>query len=85
MGNTTIFTEELKMAIYNKEQGLQSILNAALGEYQSKGFRLAEFDDHALNLYYQDEWIGVLSQGGATIPVIHEACRMYLGSLNNSW
>jgi len=59
----------------------QSILNAALGEYQSKGFRLIECDDHTLKLYYRDEWVGVLSQSGATIPVIHEACREHLGSL----
>ena len=69
------------MAIYNREQGYQSILNAALGEYQSKGFRLVEPDDHCLYLYYQDERIGVLSQGGATIPVIHEACREHLESI----
>lgn len=72
------------MAVYNQEQGMQSILNAALGTYQSKGFRLAEFDDHILSLYYRDEWIGVLTQGGATIPAIHEACRNYLESLNIS-
>jgi len=60
---------------------LQSILNAALGEYQSKGFRLVEPDDHCLYLYYQDEWIGVLSQGGATIPVIHKACQEHLESI----
>jgi len=76
--------EELKMAIYNQEQGFQSILNAALGEYQSKGFCLVEPDDHCLYLYYQDEWIGVISQGGATIPVIHEACRAHLEFLNAS-
>jgi len=66
---------EGEMAQYT---GLQSILNAALGEYQFKGFRLVEFGDHALNLYYQDEWVGVISQGSATIPVIHEACREHL-------
>lgn len=69
------------MAVYDKEQGLQSVLNAALGEYQSKGFRLVEPDDHCLYLYYRDAWIGVLSQGGATIPVIHEACQQHLDSL----
>jgi len=68
------------MAIYNQEQGFQSILNAALGDYHAKGFRLVEPDDHCLYLYYQDEWIGVIGQGGATIPVIREACRDYLRS-----
>ena len=64
--------------------GLQSIVNAALGDYQSKGFRLVEFGDHALILYYQDETVGILSQGGATIPAIHEACREHLESLDAS-
>jgi len=72
------------MAIYNQERGFQSILNASLGEYQSKGFRLMEIGDHCLMLYYQDELVGVLSQGGATIPTIHEACRGYLESLSAS-
>jgi len=72
------------MAIYNQEQGFQSILNAALGEYQSRGFRLVDPDDHCLYLYYQDEWIGAFSQGGATIPVIHEACQGHLEFLNAS-
>ena len=57
---------------------LQSILNAALGDYQSKGFRLAELGDYCLTLYYRDEVVGVLSSGGATIPAIHEACREHL-------
>jgi len=81
VGYKALGKEELKMAIYNQEQGFQSILSAALGDYQSKGFRLVEFGDHALNLYYQDDWIGVLSQGGATIPVLHDACREYLEEL----
>ena len=71
------------MAIYNREQGLQSICNAVLGEYQAKGFRLVEFGDHALTLYYHDERVGVLSQRGATIAMIHEACREYLAGLES--
>jgi hypothetical protein len=70
-----------KMATYNQEQGLQSVLNAALGKYQSKGFRLTELGDHSLMLYYRDESVGVLSQGGATIPAIHAACREHLETL----
>ena len=57
----------------------QSILNAALGEYQSKGFRLMEIDDHTLMLYFYDDVVGTLSQGGSTIPAIREACQEYLG------
>ena len=72
------------MAIYNQEQGFQSILNAALGEFQSRGFRLIEPDDHILELYYQDELVGAFSQGGSTIPVIHEACREHLETLSAS-
>ena len=72
------------MAIYNQEQGFWSILNAALGEYHSKGFRLAELGDHCLILYYRDDVVGVLSPGGATIPVIHETCREYLETLSAS-
>jgi hypothetical protein len=58
--------------------GLQSLLNAALGEYQSKGFCLMEDSDHFLKLYYQDRLLEVFNQYHATIPVIHEACRRYL-------
>ena len=62
----------------------QSILNAALGEYHAKGFRLTEPDDHVLYLYYQDELVGVLTQGGATIPAVQEACREHLAGLGIS-
>ena len=72
------------MAVYDKERGFQSILDAALGEYQSRGFRLMEMGDHSLMLHYRDEMVGAISLGGATIPVIHEACREYLESLNAS-
>ena len=69
------------MAVYDKEQGLQSILNAALGKYHSNGFRLTELDDHCLMLYYRDELVGAISQGQATISVIHEACHEHLETL----
>ena len=72
------------MAIYNQEQGFQSIQNAALGDYQSKGFRLMELDDHILKLYYLDEQVGIFSQGGATIPSIRATCQKHLESLRAS-
>jgi len=72
------------MAIYNQEQGLQSILNAALGEYQSRGFRLVEPDDHCLYIYYQDELVGIFSQCVATFLAIREACQDHLEFLNAS-
>ena len=62
--------------------GLQSLLNATLGEYQSKGFRLMEDSDHFLRLYYQDSLLEVFNQTRVTIPVIHETCRRYLESLD---
>jgi len=72
------------MAIYDQKQGFQSILSAALGEYQSKGFRLVEPDDHVLFLYYQDERVGIFSQSGTTITAIRKTCQEYLGSLSAS-
>jgi len=66
------------MADYSKEQGLQSICNAALGRYHSKGFRLVEPDDHILVLYYLDELVARFSQVGATIPAIRETCQEYM-------
>jgi hypothetical protein len=64
--------------------GLQSVLDAALGEYQSKGFCLTELSDHMLMLHYRGEMVGVFSQSGATVPVIHEVCREHLESLSAS-
>ena len=72
------------MAIYDREQGFQSILNAALGEYQSMGFRLVGPDTHILELYCNDDMVGRFNQTRATIPVIHEACREHLESLSAS-
>jgi len=71
------------MAIYNSAHGIQSILNAALGDYQLKGFRLVENGDHFLLLYYRDGLLEVFNQSRATIPVIHTACREYLASLES--
>ncbi len=63
------------MAVY---LGLQSVLNAALGEYRNKGFRLVESDDHVLKLYHQDELVGILSQRAATGLVVQATCREFL-------
>ncbi len=64
--------------------GLQSICNAALGDYRSKGFRLVEDGDHFLRLYYQDSILEIFNQTRVTIPVIHKTCRRYLESLSAS-
>lgn len=61
-----------------KYEGLQSILNAALGEYQAKGFRLVEQDDHVAILYYRDEKVAVFSQTGMTIMGLQMACQEHL-------
>ena len=69
------------MAVYNQEHSFQSILNAALGEYHSKGFRLVEPDTHILELYHNDDIVGRFNQTRATVPVIHGACQAYLETL----
>ena len=67
------------MAVYDQEQGFQSILNAALGdEYQSKEFRLLDRGGQVLELYYEDECIAMLVAQDSVIPKIHKACREYL-------
>jgi len=63
----------------------QSILNAALGEYQAKGFRLIEKADHFVDLYYCDERVRSFSQTGATITTIHQACLEYLEKGKELW
>ena len=53
----------------------QSILNAALGEYHSKGFRLIEPDDHTLILFYEDEKVAMFSEQSALVRSIHQTCQ----------
>ena len=62
--------------------GTQSLCNAALGKYRSKGFRLVEDGAHFLRLYYQDGLLEVFNQTRVTIPCIHETCHRYLESLS---
>lgn len=67
------------MTIYDHEQGMQSILDAALGEYLFRGFRLIELNDYILMLYYRDELVDVFSQGRrTTIIVAQAACQKHL-------
>jgi len=72
------------MAIYDRELGFQSILNAALGDYHAKGFKLLEPDDHTLVLYFQDDKVAVFGCQSALIPAVHNACREHLESLSAS-
>jgi len=64
--------------------GLQSVLNAVLGEYRSMGFRLIEDGDHFLELYYQDGLLDVYNQARTPIIVIQNACKTYLRVLGAS-
>lgn len=64
--------------------GYQSILNASLGEYRSKGFRLEEPDSHVLFLYHHDNRVAIFSQVGVTVPAIRETCQKHLESLSAS-
>jgi len=66
------------MAIYNKAQGLQSILNASLGDFRDFGFSLREEDDHLLHLFHNGKRIATFSQSGATIPAVHNQCILHL-------
>lgn len=58
--------------------GYQSVLNAALGEYHSEGFRLEEPDTHILELYYKDSLVARFLQSRATIPALRQTCGDYL-------
>jgi len=64
-----------------KYTGLQSILNASLGEFADYGFTLVEVDDHITELYFKDHCIARYNQTKLTIPTLHEGCRNYLKSL----
>jgi hypothetical protein len=59
-------------------KGLQSVLNASLGDYHSKGFSLTQEGDHIVSLYHQDTLVGHFSQSGATIESIRSECQDYL-------
>ncbi len=72
------------MVVYNTDRGFQSAINAALGDYQSGGFRLVETADRILELYYQDDLAGVFSPRTVTVLAIRESCREYLEPLNAS-
>jgi hypothetical protein len=61
--------------------GAQSLCNAVLGEYRSKGFCLLEDADHFLRLYYQDGLLEVFNQTRATIPDIRNSCQKYWGAI----
>lgn len=70
--------EEERMAKY---VGMDSILQAALGEFADYGFRLEEPDDHFTELYFKDKKIAIYNSVKLTIPVLHEGCRNFLKSL----
>ena len=69
------------MAIYDKEQGLQSILDASLGDFKNFGFSLGGDGDHLLYLSHNGKRIATFSQSGATIPAVHNQCILHLKEL----
>ena len=64
-------------------RGPQSILNAALGDYLSKGFRLVE-SDHTLTLYHQDDLVARFSATGALIKEVQQECENWLLKIGES-
>ena len=70
------------MAVY---LGVQSILNAALGEYHVQGFRLTAPDDHVLVLHHNDQRVAVFSQGTCNlIPLLQTTCEVWLRDLGEA-
>jgi len=61
-------------------EGMQSILNASLGEYHPRGFRLVEKDDHTAILYHNDDKVATFSIDSLTLLALHKACREYEAS-----
>ena len=55
----------------------QSILNAALGEYQAQGFRLA-VKGQETTLFHNDEEVKIFEEHDLTIIKVHRACMEYL-------
>ena len=64
-------------------RGPQSILNAALGDYLGKGFRLVS-DDHILTLYHQDELVAQFSATSASITEMRRECENWLLKIGES-
>jgi len=58
--------------------GLQSMWDAALGEFAEYGFSLNAPDDHVVELYFKDKRIATYNQATLTIPVLQEGCRNFL-------
>ena len=63
--------------------GPQSVLNALLGEYWEKGFRLVE-SDHTLTLYHQDDLVAGFSATGALIKEVQQECENWLLKIGES-
>jgi len=66
---------------------MRRILDAALGEWADRGYRLEEEADHVLAIYYagEPEPVARFSQLGATIKELHEACRQYDHRIHECW
>ena len=58
--------------------GLQSVLNAKLGDYAGMGFSLREPCDHFTQLLFKDHVIANFNSTKLTTPMIHSECEKYL-------
>ncbi len=63
--------------------GLQSVLDAVLGDYCAKGFSLSD-DPHFLYLSYAGESIAVFSATGVAIAGVLETCKQHLDKIEAS-
>lgn len=66
------------MATYTGKQG---ILDEALKDFKDYGFRLEQFNDDELVLYFKDKMIARYYQTKASIKIIQEGCENYLKSI----
>jgi len=66
---------------------MKRILDAALGEWAERGYRLEEEADHILVIRYaaDPEPVARFSQLGATIKELHETCRRHNHRIHECW
>ena len=64
------------MAIYG--DGTQSIMNAALGEYRSKGFCLVKNKGDIATLFYRDDMVAAFNYRELTYAELRAVCQEYI-------
>lgn len=63
---------------------LESILNAALGEYIELGFTLKRGGYGTVELFFKDKKLATYNTDKATIGIVREGCKNYMASLARS-